>query len=258
MPLHNINIKKLKALLPMVLVLLLFASCSGNTEEKKAAHLEKGNEYMSSEKYREALIEFKNVIQLDPASGRGHYNLALAHLKLATLSDLQIAFAELTRTVEIDPAHAEAHLKLGDLYLLSRDYDKAGEKADLLLGLDPDNMDAKVLLANSLAGKGNLKESIEVIEKVLAASPDSIVPYMAAAGIHLAGRDPASAERVYNAAIKKLPDAAEPKVALAQLYIRTGKAGKAETVLKEAVAAAPDNQDLLIVLAYFYDSSRRL
>jgi len=40
-------------------------SCSGSPEAKKAKHLERGDSYFAEQKFKEAIIEYKNVIQLD-------------------------------------------------------------------------------------------------------------------------------------------------------------------------------------------------
>ena len=56
------------------------ANCTqSSAEEKKAKHYERGMSYFNDEKYREALIEFKNVIQLDPKDAQAYHQLALIH-----------------------------------------------------------------------------------------------------------------------------------------------------------------------------------
>ena len=44
------------------------------------------------------------------------------------------AFGAYGKAAELDPTLMEAQLGVGRLYLLSRQYDKAEEKADLVLG----------------------------------------------------------------------------------------------------------------------------
>jgi Tfp pilus assembly protein PilF len=62
----------------------IFPACS-TPEENKAKHFEKGMNYFQEEKYKEAVIEFKNVVQIDPKYGPGHYQMALAYLKIGSL-----------------------------------------------------------------------------------------------------------------------------------------------------------------------------
>src|SRR5262245_54175418 len=89
-----------------VAMALASMSCSfGSSEDKKAKHHERGLAYFQQEKYQEALIEFKNVVQLDSKDADSHYRLALIYLKLGGLPNLQAAFAELTRATELDPSN---------------------------------------------------------------------------------------------------------------------------------------------------------
>ena len=88
--------------LPFLLVSL--GNCTQlSAEEKKAKHYERGMAYFNEEKYQESLIEFKNIVQLDPKDANAYHQLALIHLKLGGLPDLQAAFGELSKAVEIDP-----------------------------------------------------------------------------------------------------------------------------------------------------------
>ena len=100
---------------------LVFANCTQMTpEEKKSTHYERGLAYFEQEKYQEAVIEFKNVIQIAPRDANGHYQLALTYLKMGGVTDLQLAFGELSKTVDLDPTNQDAQLKLGELFLLGR------------------------------------------------------------------------------------------------------------------------------------------
>jgi Tfp pilus assembly protein PilF len=100
-----------------ILITLILGGCDWfSPESKKATHLKQGQAYFDKQQYREALIEFQNVVQLDPKVADTHYRLALTHLKLGGTTNLQGAFAELSRTVELDKTNLDAQLKLGELY----------------------------------------------------------------------------------------------------------------------------------------------
>ena len=121
-----------------ILVTLTLSGCDGfSPDSKKAKHLQQGQTYFDKQQYREALIEFQNVLQLDPNNANTHYLLALTYLKLGGTTNLQGAFAEFTRTVELDKTNRDAHLKLGELFLLANEPAKAREQADMVLLLAP-------------------------------------------------------------------------------------------------------------------------
>jgi hypothetical protein len=67
-------------------------------------------------------------VQLDPKDADSHYRMALTHLKLGGATNLQGAFAELSRTVELDKTNRDAQLKLGELYLLGTNRRKRANK----------------------------------------------------------------------------------------------------------------------------------
>ena len=140
-----------RIILFLLLTIILLSACSA--EKKAAKHMKKGEEYLNSSQYKEASIEFKNVVQIDPKNAKGHYNLSLAYLRLGGPTYLKLAFEELNKAVEFDPNLTDAQLKIGEFYLLSRDFDKAKEKAEFILKKEANNIDAKILLSTIYAGK---------------------------------------------------------------------------------------------------------
>src|SRR5918998_4806513 len=71
-------------------------------EAKKETHRQRGLAYFEKGQFQEALIELKNLIQIDPKDADGHYRLALTYIKLGGLPNLQAAYGELSKTVELD------------------------------------------------------------------------------------------------------------------------------------------------------------
>src|SRR5438093_12465416 len=69
----------------LLTVLVAVTGCSRSPEAKKARHLERGDKYFSKAQYREALIEYANVLQLDQANARAIRQLALAHYQLGQM-----------------------------------------------------------------------------------------------------------------------------------------------------------------------------
>src|SRR5574341_481388 len=129
---------------------LTLVGCSPSSESRTAAHRERGLAYLESGQYQEAVLEFKNLIQVNPKDADAHYHLALAYLKMGGLANIQAAFAELTRTTELDPSNRDAQLKIGAMYLLGSKPAEAIERADLVLASAPQDVDGLVLHGQSL------------------------------------------------------------------------------------------------------------
>src|SRR5215470_17573726 len=100
-----------------VTTLVAAVGCKENPESVRATHLQRGQAYMTEQKYQEAVIEFRNILQIDPNDAGVHYQLALAYMKLGGRPNLAAAFVELNKTLDLDKTHADAHLKLAELYL---------------------------------------------------------------------------------------------------------------------------------------------
>jgi hypothetical protein len=122
---------------------IMASGCS--QEGRLEKHFKKGEEYFSQSKFKEAAIEFKNVIQIDPRSATAHYRLGIIYLRQKNIRE---GYRELTKCVEIDPDMMEAQLTLANIYLLSRDFERSREKAEMILEKEPDNVTARLILAN--------------------------------------------------------------------------------------------------------------
>jgi tetratricopeptide (TPR) repeat protein len=77
----------------------LFAGC-GSIEQRRQKYFEKGKSYFEQEKYKEAQIEFKNALQIDPKFAEGYYELGKTFLKLQKLRE---AFGAFSKAVELNP-----------------------------------------------------------------------------------------------------------------------------------------------------------
>lgn len=121
-----------------VLVLVSVGCTQETAETKKARHKERATQYFEKGDYREAIIEFKNVIQLDPIDADAHYRQGLSHLKLGTAQDFRDALKALTATVELNAANLDAQVKLGQLLLMANDPANARKRAEIVLASAPD------------------------------------------------------------------------------------------------------------------------
>src|SRR5580692_4852459 len=99
---------------------ILLAGCSRDPNVRKQAYLNSGQEYFKSGKYQEAVIEFRNAIQIDPRFAAAHWRLANAYLQLGSREE---AYHELANAVSLEPENPDAQLDLANLLLVRRQYD---------------------------------------------------------------------------------------------------------------------------------------
>jgi len=133
------------------LAVVAFSNCACNPNVRKAKYLQRGTRYFSAGKYSDAVLEYKNVIKIDPGYVDAHYQLAQCYQKLGMWGG---ASAELVRTLDLQPTNRTARIDLGNLLLASRQPQRAIEEAQRVLSADPNNADAHALLANTQAALG--------------------------------------------------------------------------------------------------------
>ena len=123
---------------PVVCLVLIAFMLLGLIGCSKEARIErswnKAESYFAENKIREAIIEYKSVIKLEPKHAKAHYKLGVCYLQLGMARE---AYAELSQAVTLDPNIIEARNYLGALYLLSGDAAKAREQAEAILAKDP-------------------------------------------------------------------------------------------------------------------------
>src|SRR3990172_8786718 len=70
------------ATLLLLVALALAAGCARAPEARKARHLERGERYVKAEKYRDAIIEYRNVLRIESANTVAIRQLGLAHFRV--------------------------------------------------------------------------------------------------------------------------------------------------------------------------------
>jgi len=127
----------------------LIAGCKQDPNVRKQAYLESGQQYYAQGKYQDAVIQFRNAVQIDQRFAQAHYELGRCYLKLEIWNS---AYNSLLRAVELDPSNLPAQMELAKIFVRGQEYMRAREKADLLLKQNPKDIEATVIKAQSLAG----------------------------------------------------------------------------------------------------------
>jgi tetratricopeptide (TPR) repeat protein len=254
-------------------------------EAKLAEHQSRGEAYAKDGKYPEAIIEFKNVLQIDPNRADGHYQLAKAYL---AQNDLPKGFWELRETARLDPSNYEAKLQYGQLARLAGELDEALKQADDVIAAQPDKAAAHVLRGQALErlkrpdeADASFKRGMELDQTDTAPTflyadflvrngkPDDAEPlfrklteikpefptYVALASF--LARDPkrdAETETIFQEALAKAkPDQLSTAYrTLASFYYTRERYGDAEKTLREAIEKTPDDLETIYALARFY------
>lgn len=233
--------------------MVLGAGCASK-EEKKAKHFEKAKEYISKNELKKAVIELKNVVQLDPKDDAAYVELGETHLKL---KETREAFQAYTKAVSANQDNQKAQLKLGQMLLLGRQTEEARKKAELILAKSPENVEALSLLSGVQVQERDLEGAIKTLEKAASLNPKHFNTQLSLGRLLLLKGDAGKAEEAYLKAITLDPASGSPYIELSRIYASKGQYDKAEAELKRMIQVTGSTSEALLVLALFYESTKK-
>lgn len=241
------------------LLVSAFPGCNqASPEAKIAKHREQASSYFEKGQFQEALIEYRNVVEADPDDANAYYRMAFIHLQLGGISNLQRAFAELSRSLELNNSNRDARLKLSELYLLGNEPAKAREQTDIILASAPQDKDALFIRGRSLIIEKRYQDGIEELKKVLALDPKNGGVYLELSRAYFFTNDRATAEGTLRQGLAANPRSTDLMLALGDFHLAAGKPDLAETTFKQIVETAPENEAARLRLAGFYQRSNKL
>lgn len=238
-----------------------FAACS-DPEQAKAEHVRQGEAYLKEGKLQEAVIEFRNATQIDGQMVPAHWGLAQAYEKLERFGE---ALEALQRTVQLDPNHIDARLKLANYLLLAYNNQKnqeylteASRLTDEILQKDANHIDGNILLANLLAIQGKNDEALKKLQFAISLNPQRLESHLGLARFYMQIKDQAKAEAAFKTALSINDRASLALVEYGKFFVQTGRPDQAEALFKKAVEVDASNRDVLLVLASFYLVNKKL
>lgn len=182
----------------------LAASCS-NPEKAKTEHLRNGEKYLKDRRWQEASLEFRNALQIDENLAAAHWGLAQAYEQMGHGPQY---IEELQLTVKLDPNNIQARLKLANGYLYAYSMQKNEEI---------------------------LAEADQLADQVIARDPKNPDGRILKANVIYFKGDPKQAEQMIKDAVALDPQRVESYMGLAKFYIQTGRASDAEATYLQAI-----------------------
>lgn len=257
----------------------------GDDATKTSEHLSRAEKFLEVKEFGKAIIEFRNVLQLDPKNTEAHYGLAKSYFGANKLPD---GYWWLSETVRLDPRNWQARYEYGEVSRLAGKYEDALGQAEAIIEGDPDRVEAYTLKAQVLEALGRGEEAQEFYQLGIEKDPESAMRIMEM-GIYLVrqGRrdeaepffhqaigveksfltyfaiagflrdDPNRLDEAEQFYLSARDVASEDKViyahrVLASFYYTTAQVDRAAEVLREGLKRHPENLDLVYLLARFY------
>jgi len=143
------------------------ASCTSDSERVQN-FVAQGRAYVEEGRDQEAIIEFRNVLQVAPDDPVAHEELSLAYLRLGRARD---AYWEMSETVRVAPDNLEARLLYGTVAATAGDDETAVEQANAALSIDPAEARAYVIRARAMELNGDLERAHTDLREAISITP---------------------------------------------------------------------------------------
>ena len=249
----------------LVGVLCFVSACNTDPNEAKKRYVARGNKYYEKQKYREALIMYKNAYRKDGKYGEAYYRAALAELAMG--NQIQAVVRDLHRAVELAPDNLDAYERLINIYINGylQDPAKSPRYVTELKGLADRLQKYKhgntfeFYRANGYIAlmENKLKDAINYFEKantLKPLQPDLALVYLQALAAD--GRQ-SDAEKIGWEMLKKDPHVLTIYDAMFLEFMRQKRLPDAEKILKLKVDNNPKVAEAYLQLAAHYYSQKQ-
>ncbi len=242
----------------IALLALALSGCR-NAETAKAEHLKRGESLLAEQKYQEALLEFRNALQIDEKSGGAHWGMARAFEGLERYSD---AFPSLRRAAELDPNNLDARCKLGHYYLapneLRPDFLQAAERlAQEVFAKDANHIDGHILMSAIRLAQNRHDEARKYILRAVELNPQRAESQLALARFYAKLGDKENAVAAFNKAIEVGGNSALGYIEYGKFLTQEGRFDQAEAAFRRATEVDPKNRYAHLTLASFYFATKQ-
>ena len=157
------------------------AACSSK-EQDFASHLERAKEFQQKGRNKEALLELRGALQIDPGSAEANHRIAELLAKDHQPAEAVFFFRETTR---IDPTRTDAALAEAKLILFD-DTARAGKLVEQVLEREPGNATAHVRRSEVALARGDAEGALRAARSAVELAPDDGMTHMQLAIVHMA------------------------------------------------------------------------
>jgi Flp pilus assembly protein TadD len=201
-------------------------------KESGYAHNNLGMALAEQNRLDEAIVEFREVLQINPTDADGHHNLGNALARKGRLGEAVEQFHEALR---IHPGHAKAHYDLGNALARQGELDTAVVHFRQALFFAPQDARAHYNLGQILVRQGKLEEAIQHYRLALRIDPAHVkARYHLAVTLAEQG-DFNGAGKEFREVLRIEPNLAEAHAGLARALSAQGKKDQAVQHYQEAV-----------------------
>src|SRR5688500_11401879 len=168
-----------------MIVLVVASGCTRDPNTRKTAYLERGTKHLAETKYNDAIVEFKNALQIDPNFAPALAGIGRAYKAKSWHAD---AARELQRAVKVQPDDLLLRADLGQVLLDLEAWKEALAEGESIQQRKHDSAAGWYLVGAAHLGMRQIPQAIEELYKALQGSEPNAA-YHKAYGDALAAAD---------------------------------------------------------------------
>ncbi len=232
----------------ILLIGSLFGGCSKNPAELQKKYMASGLDYLAKGKSSEAIIEFQNLLKINPKSAPGHFYLGEGYKTKGWISDAILQFRQAS---DLDPTYLPAHLEIARYEVNSAQWPAVLPEVQTILKLSPSNPEGWTFKGQRDLALGDTTKAQSALAHALSLKSDFVPAIVAMGDLELALNQPDKAKDLYQKALKDAPDNSRAWVGLGKVAEQKGLKDDALANYKKAVSVAPTNIRSSVILANY-------
>ena len=212
-------------------------ACSSVTD-RHDRFVERGGEAEAAGRTSEAIIAYRNAVQLDPLSAKARLRLADT---LAKSGDAPAALGEYVRRLISSQTTSRSRSTPETCSSPLENLTKPALARNEVLQKDPTHVEAHILLGNALGGYQNLDEALAQMEEAIRLDPTRAASHLQLGIVQQAQGKSREAESALKRAVELAPKWPGGHMALGGFYLSTGQLSDAGRALDAALALEPSH-----------------
>ena len=219
------------------LIAVLSLTGCGDGDKELQEHLDRALDYRHKGDMRSAVIELKNVLQIDPEHAEARWLLGRSYV---ALGDGASAQKELQRARDLGFSSFQMQRATARALLLQGQFDSALERIEQLTESDID-ADWLVLRGQAELGRQEVEKAKQAFEAALKKDRNSAGARRGLARIGLIGGDTQAAERQLDEALQSSNDDIQTWILKGELELSLRKLEAAQASFEKALELSPAN-----------------
>ncbi|MFA6563370.1 MAG: tetratricopeptide repeat protein [Verrucomicrobiia bacterium] len=235
-------------LIAVAAISLAMAGVSCSPATSKARHMEQADRYYEAGEYDKAEVEYISVLHVDSQNSHSLGRLGLVYFEQGRL---ERALPLLLRSFELDSSNLDVRLKLGLVYSAMGKLKEARDEAVFVMDHRPQDEEAPILLAETVATSKTIEETRQRLQKALQTTGEKAPLHVALGNLAFRQRDLKAAETAFKRAQALDPKSSAAYSALGNLYWSEKDLKQAEQAFQTAAELAPARSPKRLKYAQF-------